>query len=45
MVYGKYFTNKKILEIPAGIKNGAYIKCTGKGNAEIRDVPNGDMYI
>lgn len=33
------------IKIPAGIKDGAYIKFTGKGNAGIGDVPNGDIYI
>jgi molecular chaperone DnaJ len=33
------------IKIPAGIKDGAYIKFQGKGNAGIGDVPNGDIYI
>lgn len=33
------------IKIPAWIKDGAYIKFTGKGNAGIGDVPNGDIYI
>lgn len=33
------------VKIPAGAKDGVYIKYTGKGNAGFGDVPNGDLYI
>jgi molecular chaperone DnaJ len=33
------------IKIPAGIKDWAYIKFQGKGNAGIGDVPHGDIYI
>ena len=38
---------KEILEIkiPAGIKDDAYLKYAGKGNAGIGDAPEGDLYL
>ncbi|MCR5412136.1 MAG: hypothetical protein K6E76_04005 [Patescibacteria group bacterium] len=33
------------IKIPAGIKEGAYIKYTEKGDEGIGSVPNGDLYL
>ncbi|MDR0607239.1 MAG: hypothetical protein LBG52_02550 [Candidatus Peribacteria bacterium] len=33
------------IKIPAGIKNDAYLKYAGKGNAGIGDAPEGDLYL
>jgi molecular chaperone DnaJ len=33
------------IKIPAGIKNDAYLKYAGRGNAGIGDAPAGDLYL
>lgn len=33
------------IKIPAGIKDDAYLKYAGKGNAGVGDAPEGDLYL
>ncbi|MDR0369618.1 MAG: hypothetical protein LBH96_03800 [Candidatus Peribacteria bacterium] len=47
MLGGGLASKKETIEIkiPAGIKDDAYIKYPGKGNAGIGAAPDGDLYL